>query len=93
MEDRDIDSGLAQLYMDVIFIEEMGFRAHFSKPMDLIVAYSGVNSEKLLRDALFGHYHAYRCGGFTISSVVMDGESTAINIADMINVPWFLALA
>ncbi len=36
MEDRDIDSALAQLYMSVIFIEEIGFLAYFSKPMDLI---------------------------------------------------------
>ena len=50
--------------------------------MDLIVASFGVNSETLLRDALFGHYHAYCSGGFTISTVVMDGESAAINIAD-----------
>ena len=46
-----------------------------------------------MRDALFGHYHAYCCGGVTISTVVMDVESTAINIADMINGPWFQALA
>jgi hypothetical protein len=46
-----------------------------------------------LRRALFGYYHAYYSGGFTISTVVMDGESTAINIADMINGPWFQALA
>ena len=38
MEDRDIDSALAQLYMSVIFIEEIGFLAYFSKPMDLTVA-------------------------------------------------------
>ena len=93
MEDRDLDSALAQLYMDVIFIEEIGFLASFSKPMDLIVASFGVDSETLLRDALFGYYHAYCSGGFTISTVVMDGESAAINIADTINVPWFQALA
>jgi hypothetical protein len=46
-----------------------------------------------LRRALFGYYHAYYSGGFTISTVAMDGESTAINIADMINGPWFQALA
>ena len=93
MEDRDIDSALAQLYMDVIFIEEIGFLAYFLKPMDLIVASFGVDSETLLHDALFGHYHAYCSGGFTISTVVMDGESAVINIADMINVPKSPALA
>ena len=93
MEDRDIDCALAQLHLDIIFIEEIGFLAYFSKPMNLIVASFGVNSETLLRDALFGHYHAYCSGGFTISTVVMDEESAAINIADMINVPRFPALA
>ncbi len=94
MEDRDIDSGLAQLYMDVIFIEEIGFLAYFSKPMDPIVASFWSQIRKTsLRGALFGHYHAYCSGGFTISIVVMHEKSIAINIADMINVPKSPALA
>ena len=61
--------------------------------MDLIAASFGVKSETSLRGALFGHYHAYCSRGFTISTVIMDGKSAAINVADMINGLLFLALA
>jgi hypothetical protein len=38
MKDRDIDSALAQLRLDIISIEEIEFLVSVSKPMDLIVA-------------------------------------------------------
>ncbi len=44
----------------------------------------------MIHNTLFGYYHAYYSGGFTISTIAMDGESTAINIADG---TWFQALA
>ena len=91
-------STVIQLHADIMFIEEIGFLITVSKPMDLVIITplgkgTGVKSETSLRKALIGQYHVYWGKGFEINSVIMDGESAALKVAESMNGPPFHALA
>jgi len=87
-----------QLHADLMFIEEIAFLISVSKPMDLVIVTPlgkgiGTKSETSLRQALIGQYHVYWAKGFEISAVIMDGESAARKIAELVNVPPMVTLA